>query len=366
MHFKYTVSDGKLTATANVTVLIRGAERQQGAGDSIPATSRAPGPCRPAATCRFRSLSDWRDFDGDPIGLVGATVTGGTVTTTPDGSLDYIAPGDRRHPDASRTRSPTASPNPVTGKVTVIVQAPTATNAVAAGHPAGHGPRAGRPADHDPPAGQRPARRRPVRPVGEAPTRRRPGQPGRHHGHHRSGVRRGRGHRGRAGRVPPVVPGRVRQRRRSASGAIRVDVVPDPASPPPPVAMPDTAVLHGQQPATVDVLANDFDPSGGVLVVSARGPGRRRRRTCRSPSSAGTGCGSTRQRRHHLGRAAGRRLHHHRRPDQPGHRRGQRHRAAASTRARRRSPPTTTRPCAPATRSPCRCWTTTPTRPARR
>jgi hypothetical protein len=52
-----------------------------------------------------------------------------------------------------------------------------------------------------------------------------------------------------------------------AIGVIRVDVSPRPNEPEKPVAMPDTAVLHGQQSITMDPLANDYAPSGGVLVV---------------------------------------------------------------------------------------------------
>ena len=50
-------------------------------------------------------------------------------------------------------------------------------------------------------------------------------------------------------------------------GRIRVDVRPRPRNPADPVAMPDTLMLYGGSPALVDVLANDFDPSGDLLVV---------------------------------------------------------------------------------------------------
>ncbi|QBX54726.1 hypothetical protein EXE58_04090 [Nocardioides seonyuensis] len=48
---------------------------------------------------------------------------------------------------------------------------------------------------------------------------------------------------------------------------IRVDVRPRPRRPEDPVAMPDTLMIYGQSPALVDVLANDLDPSGDLLVV---------------------------------------------------------------------------------------------------
>ena len=53
------------------------------------------------------------------------------------------------------------------------------------------------------------------------------------------------------------------------TGMIRVDVFDD--LPDEPVAMPDEAVIRGQQSITVDVLANDFDPAGGMLTVQTAG-----------------------------------------------------------------------------------------------
>ena len=52
-----------------------------------------------------------------------------------------------------------------------------------------------------------------------------------------------------------------------AHGQIRVDVRAPRQVDERPVAMPDTATLHGQAPALVDVLANDVDPGGGMLTV---------------------------------------------------------------------------------------------------
>jgi hypothetical protein len=48
---------------------------------------------------------------------------------------------------------------------------------------------------------------------------------------------------------------------------VRVDVLPVPKSPGDPVAMPDTLTVYGQVAGVVDVLANDLDPAGGLLVV---------------------------------------------------------------------------------------------------
>ncbi|GAA5112530.1 Ig-like domain-containing protein [Alloalcanivorax gelatiniphagus] len=57
-------------------------------------------------------------------------------------------------------------------------------------------------------------------------------------------------------------------------GTVRVDVKPKPKRAADPIAMPDTLTLFGQAPGIVDVLANDLDPAGGLLVVQ-RGIGDR-------------------------------------------------------------------------------------------
>ena len=54
----------------------------------------------------------------------------------------------------------------------------------------------------------------------------------------------------------------------TANGTIRVHVIAASGTPKPPVTTPDVAVLHGQQPAVVDVLADDDDPQGWVLGVT--------------------------------------------------------------------------------------------------
>ena len=53
-------------------------------------------------------------------------------------------------------------------------------------------------------------------------------------------------------------------------------VIPASGTPKPPVTTPDVAVLHGQQPAVVDVLADDYDPQGWILGVTGATSSRRR------------------------------------------------------------------------------------------
>ena len=55
----------------------------------------------------------------------------------------------------------------------------------------------------------------------------------------------------------------------TASGSIHVHVLPATGTPKPPVTTPDSAVLHGQQPAVVDVLADDYDPQGWILGITS-------------------------------------------------------------------------------------------------
>ncbi len=55
----------------------------------------------------------------------------------------------------------------------------------------------------------------------------------------------------------------------SSIGLVRVDVLPDPTQPGPPIAVKDTAFLRPGEPTTVKVLANDVSPSGDVLAAQS-------------------------------------------------------------------------------------------------
>ncbi|MFF2275052.1 Ig-like domain-containing protein [Agromyces sp. NPDC058126] len=52
------------------------------------------------------------------------------------------------------------------------------------------------------------------------------------------------------------------------TGVVRVDVQPPPDRDPTPITVPHTAFLRVGDPADVDVLATDIDPTGGVLVIT--------------------------------------------------------------------------------------------------
>ncbi len=73
--------------------------------------------------------------------------------------------------------------------------------------------------------------------------------------------------------LTPSVPGtyyltyQIATGPQSAFGIVRIDVT-KPGGPEAPIAAPDSALVRPDQPALVDVLANDVDPGGNVLVVA--------------------------------------------------------------------------------------------------
>lgn len=54
-----------------------------------------------------------------------------------------------------------------------------------------------------------------------------------------------------------------------SKGILRLDVVPDPDEPLPPIAVKDSAFLRPNEPLTVPVLINDVSPSGAVLGIQS-------------------------------------------------------------------------------------------------
>lgn len=55
----------------------------------------------------------------------------------------------------------------------------------------------------------------------------------------------------------------------SSIGIVRVDVLPDPDTIVPPIAVKDTVFLRAGEPSVVEVLANDVSPDGSVLAVQS-------------------------------------------------------------------------------------------------
>ena len=222
-------------------------------------------------------LPDWRDLrDGDPLALVSATAVGGV--TERSGRPDHRCrpdPADRprrrrrRHRGVRRQRR--ASASPVTEELDFRVQDQDDTQSFAAvAEPDIVSGEAGKPITIRPLGNDLPGTD-PLTPEATLEL---------------------------AGRIAAVggadvrtdlVEGTITFRSRTprtylldydaaygsapiAPGRIRVDVR-EPARPArDPVAMPDQVTLFGQAPTMVDVLANDVDPAGGMLVVQRAEP----------------------------------------------------------------------------------------------
>jgi hypothetical protein len=274
-HFKYTVDNGSgFSATAAVTVQVRSSEQNDEPALRNGRVARQ-WPVTAGGTVSGSALSDWRDFDGDPVALVDTEVKAGSAVTTPTGLIEYAAPlNPGPQPVNYRVtdgfRRPGAEPKMVPGTETVMVQdvagkqvAPTALPDAVRGQ-AGQ-PITVRPLDNDL--------------VGADPTD--PAAALRLAGEVASpadvtvGTDVGTG----VLVVTASKPGTWKLDYRAAfgnaplsTGVIRVDVTALPPTPEPPLAMPDAAVVRGQQPAVVDVLANDKAPSGAVLAVRSATP----------------------------------------------------------------------------------------------
>ncbi|GIG57801.1 ATPase AAA [Longispora fulva] len=270
VHFKYTVDDGRdLNASAAVTVSIRGP------GENRPPELRTG--YRPvtwtvpaAGRLTLPVLPDWRDPDGDPVVLVSASTKAGAVATTSDGLVDFTAPL-AAGPQKPGYKVSDGIATPVDGTVAVTVQSSTATAALPAtalpdvargqvGQPVTI-----RPLDNDVPGSDPTDPTTKLALAGELPT---PAGAVVVTDLHSGTVTVTAARAGTFFLDYTAAYGNAP----FAKSTVRVDIVAAPATPAPPVAMPDSAVVHSQQPSTVDVLANDFDPSGGVLVLQHAAP----------------------------------------------------------------------------------------------
>ncbi|MFJ8959041.1 Ig-like domain-containing protein [Lentzea sp. NPDC102401] len=265
VHFKYTVDDGKgLNATAAVTVQVR-TEAQ----NEPPAVRKGAEPYEWSVASGGRLtlpvLADWRDFDGDPVVLVEAGAKAGVATTTNSGFVEYAAPieagqqtidykatdgvadpvaGAERvrvlDPAAPTALPPVARPDVARGQVGTPVLVRPLENDLPGADPVDQSAELRLAADVAPLAGVTVTTDTKTGLVTLTATK-----PGTYPLDYTAAF----------GNAP------------FAKGAIRVDVTAAPETPLPPVAMPDNAVVRGQEPVVADVLANDFSPAGSVLGV---------------------------------------------------------------------------------------------------
>ncbi|OMH31595.1 hypothetical protein BGP79_09875 [Tersicoccus sp. Bi-70] len=256
--FRYAASDGRgKSATATVRVAVRGPDENGAPRPKRPADPTTI-PVQQGRSVSQNVLSDWTDPDGDDLFLVSASPTkdGDRVRARPDGLLSYQ---DVDKSSGKKTVAIVVSDGRTTTEGTVIMDvrptsalAPVATPdhiTVRAGESATVAPLRN---DLDPAGG---TLRMPkvnavagttVTPNYDAGTFTfRANAPGTYYLEYL------------ANNGP-----------KSTVGLVRADVVPSTAEGGP-VAVRDTALLPAHQDVLVDVLGNDSDPAGGVLVVQS-------------------------------------------------------------------------------------------------
>lgn len=253
VRFQYEVNDGRGgTDTAWVTVPIRAAGE-----NSPPKQLRDQSfAVEQRATFEYRALESWYDPDGDDLFVVGAaSASGDTVQHKPDGTIIYTATGE---------------PGPTQLELTVSDGIATAQEVVQV-EVLARG--TGAPVAHDDYLALVEGQQGSVRPLANdaAPsgdTLRLASVTA------RGGLELQTDLAGAQVTVLDGAPGThfidyvVAAGAGSAQGVIRVDIeaAPEEAAP---IAVRDVLLLPIGGTATVDVLANDIDPSGGVLVVQS-------------------------------------------------------------------------------------------------
>ncbi len=268
--FKYTIDDGKgLTDTASVNVQVRG-PGENSAPRLRPKFTQPAFRVSAGGTLELPVLDDWRDPDGDPLVVTGATTSAGNVTVTPDGRLNFLAPptggnpklvykiADGRAgpgsqsipvevlgPNSARTSPPIAQPDIARGQVGKPIRVKPLGNDLPGADPTNPNAELAIAGSINSPAGVRVSTDLKSGEVTVVTSR------------HGTFVLNYTAAYGNA---------------KFGHSVIRVDVVNTPAQVQPPVPVPDTGVLYGQNTATIDVVANDFDPAGGVLVVQHAEP----------------------------------------------------------------------------------------------
>lgn len=265
--FSYVISNGRVTDEGRVTVT------EAGSQNTVPHLREGAAPMTYSAASfgkvSIPVLADWRDDEGDPVTLLSATdPAGDAIPVTTDGVLDFTAgevTSDKvqtvnyRVTDGAQNRS-------VKGAVSVKVLASKAVTAVPAkaqpdiargkvGQPITIWPLANDIAGADPRnlnatmrLNASVAQKANITVTTDLKT----GQ-----------VQVVAARQGPYYLDYSVAFGAANL----ARGTIRIDALSSAADGP--VAMPDQASVRGRSAAMVDVLANDYDPSGGLLTVQS-------------------------------------------------------------------------------------------------
>ena len=255
--FTYTITDGRgtsapSTATARLTV-------RDPAQNSGPEQLRVGSVIvEQGGTVTYDVLPDFRDPDGDHLILAGAAAEGGgTVRTRQDGELTYTSDGGTL---GRQTVHVQVSDGTETAEGTLLVDVRPAGSVTPVIDPVHAVTYVDEPVVVSPLKSVRSASREPVRLAGvdELPgLTLTPDLPG--------GTFTVTGARAGTYYVSFLITASPQQ----ATGIARIDVLERPEVIPPPTAVLDTALLPPGGEVTVDPLANDVDPAGGVLVVQS-------------------------------------------------------------------------------------------------
>ena len=262
--FEYVIDDGRGNSSrAQVSVTVRGPE-ENGAPEPRPNLEPTVQSVVNRGSVSLPVVGDWRDPDSDPVAVTSASDGDAPVGVTPDGRLRYTAPAEPGPRAVEYTVSDGTAES--TGEVQVDVLAQDSTTATAATPlpDVGRGevgrPIVLRPLENDVPGTDptTPSARLQLAGDVTAP----------------DGTTVSTSVEAGTVTVTAGAPGTyllaytVRYGAAPfARGAMRVDVRAAEDNDGEIIAMLDQAVLHGQTATIVDVLANDVDPSGGLLVV---------------------------------------------------------------------------------------------------
>jgi hypothetical protein len=270
--FDYTIDDGHGHAATGQVTLVPRSPSENAPPNLRPHYQQPPLSVASGGTIVIPVIGNWRDYDGDPLYIDSASVTAsaGSAAVTSGGALSFTAP--QTPTDKTVTIRYGVSDGRVTqptmASLTVSVLGSSSTQFVApVAEPVAAEAVAGSPVTLQPLANNLPGVD-PTNPAAKltlaAPVAAVPGatvstdlasgtvsftaqRPGDFFLTYTDAY----------GAAP------------TASGSIRVHVLPATGNPKPPVTTPDIAVLHGQQPAVVDVLSDDYDPQGWILGVTS-------------------------------------------------------------------------------------------------
>ena len=270
IHFQYTIINAQgASSSANVTVSPTAAETPPVLRSGFTPTTRS---IASSATASYQVLGNWRDKENDPLALVSAQASLGTVTWTGDGLISYSAPSLLSDTPVTVSYSVTDGIDQSQGTLQLLVMARGDTKQVApVAQPDVASVVVGQSVTIKPLLNDIPGAD-PLHPnatlvlagpvasvtglvvstdIAQGQIQLLASQPGVYSLNYQDSF-------GSA----PLSSTQILVIAKAAANI--------PASP---ITLPSAVLLHGQLPSIVDVLANDYDPAGGLLtIVGASAP----------------------------------------------------------------------------------------------